>query len=94
MSELTIKTNGQYRPTLIWEDLTPKEQGEFDFTNKEESSYFRYKNWVYTLEDFMRTNCNDVLSKWDGYHSDSFFSGILVKYSSCGDAVMVGTYYS
>jgi hypothetical protein len=49
---------------------------------------------VYTLEDFMRTNGNDTLNKWDGYFGDSFFSGILVKYSSCGDAVMVGTYYS
>jgi hypothetical protein len=36
MSDITIKTNGQYRPTLTWEDLTPKEQKEFDFTNKKE----------------------------------------------------------
>ena len=91
---ITIKTNRQYRPTLTWEDLTLKEQRGFDFTNKEESSYFRYKKWVYTLEDFMRTNCNEALNKWDGYYGDSFFSGILVKYSNCGDAVMVGTYYS
>lgn len=91
---ITIKTNGRYRPTLTWEDLTPKEQKECDFTGKEYSSYFRYRNWVYTLEDFMRTNGNDTLNKWDGYLGDSFFSGILVKYSSCGDAVMVGTYYS
>lgn len=91
---ITIKTNGQYRPVLYWEDLTSKEQGEFDSSTKEESSYIRYKKWVYALDDFMRTNCNDVLSKWDGYHGESYFSGVLVKYSNCGDAVVVGTYYS
>ena len=74
---ITIKTNRQYRPTLTWEELTPKEQKEFDFTNKEESSYFRYKKWVYTLEDFMRTNCNEALNKWDGYYGDSFLVASL-----------------
>ena len=94
MSDITIKTNGQYRPILTWEDLTSKEQKEFDFTNKEESSYFRYKKWVYTLGDFMRADGEDAINKWDGYTPDSSFSGVLVKYSNCGDAVMVGTYYS
>ena len=91
---LTIKTNRRRRPVLSWEDLTPKEQKDFDFSAKEESSYFRYKDWVYTLEDFMRTNCNESLSKWDGYLSDSFFSGILVRYEDGGYSVVVGTYYS
>jgi hypothetical protein len=35
-----------------------------------------------------------IIYEWDGYHSDSFFSGVLVKYSRCGDAVKVATYFS
>ena len=43
MSELTIKTNNQYRELLSWYDLTEKEKFEFDYDNAEESSFFRYK---------------------------------------------------
>ena len=94
MSELTIRTNGQYRPVLCWENLTAKECAEFDKEVFYNSSFFRYRGWVYTLDDFMRVGNNALFTGWDGYHSDSFFSGVLVKYSSCGDAVKVATYLS
>jgi hypothetical protein len=99
MSELTIRTNGHYRPVLCWENLTEKEKAEYDIETFYNSSFFRYRGWVYTLEDFMRIG-NDSgytgldFTGWDGYHSDSFFSGVLVKYSRCGDAVKVATYFS
>jgi hypothetical protein len=94
MSELTIRTNGHYRPVLCWENLTTKECAEFDEEVFYNSSFFRYRGWVYTLEDFMRVDNNAPFTGWDGYHSDSFFSGVLVKYSNCGDAVKVGRYWS
>ena len=94
MSELTIRTNGQYRPVLCWENLTAKECAEFDKEVFYNSSFFRYRGWVYTLEDFMRVDNNAPFKGWDGYHSDSFFSGVLVKYSTCGDAVKAATYFS
>ena len=94
MSELTIRTNGHYRPVLCWENLTAKECAEFDKEVFYNSSFFRYRGWVYTLEDFMRVDNNALFKGWDGYHSDSFFSGVLLKYSSCGDAVKVGRYWS
>jgi hypothetical protein len=95
MSEITIRTNGQYRPVLCWEDLTVKEQGEYDIETFYNSSFFRYRGWVYTLEDFMCIGKDSGFGDgWDGYHNDSFFSGVLVKYSRCGDAVKVATYFS
>lgn len=30
---------------------------------------------------------------WDGYASDSYFSGVLIKLSRDGEEYMVGTYY-
>jgi len=94
MSELTIRTNGQYRPTLNWYDLLPKEQEEYAYLEEEDGSFFRYRGWTYFLGDFMRVDNNAPFTGWDGYHSDSFFSGVLVKYSKCNDAVKVATYLS
>ena len=107
MSELKIRTNGHYRPVLCWENLTEKERAEFDKEVFYNSSFFRYRGWVYTLDDFMRVEANSpvvevkhrslkgltfIIYEWDGVHADGFFSGVLVKYSSCGDAVKVGRY--
>lgn len=93
MSDLTIKTNGHNRPVLCWENLTEKEQGEYDSGVFYDSSFFRYCGWCYTLDDFMRVDGSPFYG-WDGYSSQSYFGGLLVKYSSCGDAVKVATYYS
>jgi len=94
MSEITIRTNGQYRPVLCWENLTVKEQGEYDIETFYNDSFFRYRGWCYFLGDFMRVDNNAPFTGWDGYHNNSFFSGVLVKYSNCGDAVKVATYFS
>jgi len=94
MSELEIRGNGHYRPVLGWDDLTKKERAEFSVDSFYDSSFFRYRGWAYTLEDFMWVAPDAPFKGWDGYHSDSFFSGVLVKYSKCGDAVKVATYFS
>lgn len=94
MTNLTIKTNNHFRPVIYWDELTTKEQEEYEYLTEEGGSFFRYRDWTYFLGDFMRIDDNAPFKGWDGYHSDSFFSGVLVKYSNCGDAVKVGTYYS
>lgn len=93
LATITIRTNSHYRPILCWENLTAKEQAEFDSGLFYDSSFFRYRGWCYTLDDFMRVDGSPFYG-WDGYSSQSFFSGVLVKYSSCGDAVKVGRYFS
>lgn len=105
---LTIRTNNAPRPILQWSDLSEKERREFDYLDTEqrqqEATFFRYKGNVYDLGEFMR--CPDSeqsnpqmraagFHTWDGYHSDSFFSGILVRYTDewC-ESVVVGDYFS
>lgn len=85
---MNITTNNVPRHTLDWFDLTANEKDEFSHSDRESSTYFRYKGWTYLLDDFMR--CPDTLQGWDGYHGDSFFSGIVVKYVD--DRLIVGTY--
>ena len=90
---MNIITNSKPRPILYWQNLTKEEQKEFDYTDKEDGSYFRYRNIVYTLADFLPAQHNKFKG-WDGYLSDSFFSAILVSFSDDNDYVIVGTAYS
>lgn len=94
---VTIKTNHVPRHTIQGYELTTKEREEFDYIPKDEidgHDFFRFKGQVYDLNEFMRVGAAFGLQGWDGYHSDSAFSGILVKYVNHGDSVIVGTYYS
>ena len=84
MSELTIITNNHKREIVYYWELTQAEKEEFDWIKDNENDYtfFRYKGSTYCLSEFMRieNHSNADFMAWDGYSSDSFFSGILVKY--------------
>lgn len=81
--------------------------------SEEEEECFSYRGEVYFLSEFVRVHANPWvvnppawLCAWDGYHGDSFFSGILVRYQkdidSCWpdwypereDCIQVATYIS
>ena len=95
---MEIKTNHHYRPLLSWHELTDAEQAEHedDYDDVQESTFFRYCNWIYDMNDFLRVNDSHLPSAehwlygWDGYKNDSFFSSVVIKYSDCGDAVKIG----
>ena len=91
---MNIKTNHQFRDILNSHDLTPKELKEFNYLDEDEGSFFRYKGQVYDLGEFMAwANPNTPTKKeWDSFRSDSYFSGLVVKYSEGYDAVKVGFY--
>lgn len=108
---MTIKTNNVPRGLLYWFDLTPKEQKEFDHDEREDSCYFRFKGWVYCMDNFLclhnkvhMPSGQEIFPGWDGYESDSFFSGIVIRYPRMEqyrgepepdvERVIVGTYFS
>lgn len=94
---MNIISNHQYRPIILGYELPEKEIPEFDFLSKEEleeSSFFQYRGSYYYLGDFLRIANTEEMEGWDGYSSDSYFSGTLVKLSSDGETVKVGRYYS
>jgi hypothetical protein len=91
---MEIITNNVPRDLLCWHDLTPKEREDFDYIKEPEEfdyRFFRYKGEVYDYYEFQRTP--DSLNWWDGVQSDSYFSGVLVKYTVDSDRVIVGRYY-
>ena len=99
MSDVTIISNNKPRLTLYWHDLTAKEQADHDYLDSQESqecaSFVRYKGYAYNIGEFMRVaKDSDHMPGWHGYHSDSYFSGILLKLCDDSDYVIMGRYYS
>ena len=102
-----IKTNNIPRGILCGYDLTIAEREEFDYIREENPDewasyrFFRYKGIVYDTCEFMRipdhaagVNQLGDFSRWDGYQSDSFFSGIVIRYVDDYERVIVGGYFS
>ena len=93
---MKIICNNKPRHVLTWYDLTDFEQSNFDYLDSDDAqanaSFVRYRGWVYDLGEFMRTP--DDLKPFDGYASDSFFSGVLCRFVDDGDSVIMGRYYS
>lgn len=98
---ITIKTNNVPRFVIDAYELTKKEQKEFDYlewdkleTGEYSRSFFRFKGQLYDLGEFMRCPSTEWFKGWEGYFSDSAFSGILIKYTNDFESVIVATYYS
>lgn len=93
---MKIRTNNQPRNILHGYDLPENLRKEFDYLSDEDfgcNDFFKYKGNYYDLGKFMR--CPEGLKNlgWYGYLSDSFFSGVLIKYTDDYESVIVGTYY-
>lgn len=90
----TITTDNKWRDLTCRHDV-PRAvlDGQFDYQNEEETldGFFKYRGAWYHLDMFTRT---DMFDGWHGYHSDSAFSGVLIKLSSDGERVKLATYTS
>jgi len=100
---MQIVTNHKPRPVIDGYELTATEREQFDYYDWQaiedgttSPQFFRYKGELYDLGEFFTTSeIHTVdLTAWHGYMSDSFFSGILVRYSDDFEEVTVGTYYN
>ena len=105
---LTIRTNHHHVPLIDAWELSPKERAEFDYIDwqaiddgLDSATFFRYRGTLYDLGEFSRdwgitkdTGLPESLRQWDGYLSDSFFSGIVVRIVDDGESVIVGTFLS
>lgn len=104
MSNIKIITNNHWRDLICWAQLTQAEQSDFDYIEGEDRyslRLLRYRGCVVDTRDMMSLGselCNpgrpDEFSAWDAYASDSFFSGVLVRYSPDCEQVQIATYVS
>jgi hypothetical protein len=85
MADCRVFTNNHKRDILYWHELTKKEQAEFDWIETsstlttDDATFFKYTGWVYCLNDILLAGV--MFPGWDGAVSETFFSGILVKYA-------------
>ena len=105
METMQIVTNNQYRPIIDAYELSEKERQEFDYLDwnaidqgSDSASFFKYKGQIYDLGEFQVVtetleNCHG-LKGWNGFSSDSYFSGVLIKFSEDFESVIVGRWYS
>lgn len=103
MSEgFTIKTNNIPRELVSWFDMPADEAQEwFSYVDEDERyspRFVQYRGSWYDVNDFESTRSLGTphpFKVWDGYQSESFFSGILVRYvdSQC-ESVIVARYYN
>ena len=98
---LTIRTNNAKRDILDAWQLTEKERKEFDYLDwgaiekgEGSASFFRYKAQLYDLGEFVQVPHGSGLSNWHGYTSQTFFSGVVIKYCEDFERVIVGDYCS
>ena len=89
---MTIKviTNNVPRPVIDAWELNATERAEFDYIDwdaveqgQASASFFRYKGELHDLGEFMTTSelhQTPELRVWAGYQSDSFFSGLVVRW--------------
>jgi hypothetical protein len=107
---MKVTSNYQPRNVLYWEDLSEKEQSEFDYLEtelqREFARFVRYKGEVISLEEFTVIGHNSnqstlegnpylELSGWQAIRTDSHFSGIVAKYpDNDGDRIILGTCFS
>lgn len=97
---MKITTNNIPRNVIFGFELTEAQRAEFDYLDSiDDASFFAYKGQIYDIGEFMhvdakREPCLSPLAGWDGYSSDTFFSGVVVKYVDDCERVIVGTYYA
>lgn len=100
---MKIKTNNVPRRLVYGYELTKKEAADFDYLSPDElngSEFVRYKGQVYAMGEFMRIDKSiaphpqrDGCENWQGYSSDSFFSGVMVRFLDDGESVVMATYF-
>lgn len=94
---MKVTTNNIPRDVIYGFELTEQERGDFDYMDwdaiergEDNADFFRYKGELYDLREF--EVAPQDFPNWHGYQPDSFFSGMLVRYSEDFEQVTVGWY--
>ena len=97
---LKIITNNVPRNLKYGYEMPENLRADFDYIEADEfdgHDFVEYKGNWYDCSEFMRIENNEEIAGWDGYVSDSYFSGILIRYSGKPydyDQVIMGRFYS
>ena len=92
---MKIITNNHWHNFLYGYELTDKEKREFDYLDDIDfADFIRYRGCLYDPGEFMRVDHIPEFEQWQGYQSDSYFSGVLLRYSRDCEQYQIATYIS
>lgn len=95
---ITVITNGHARDLVSWHDLPTEQREYFDYVTDEEDRYsprfVEYLGSWYDVNEFERVGTYrnfELLYRWHGIQTDSYFSATLIRYadSDC-ESVVIG----
>lgn len=92
---MKIYTNNHHRQFKYRDEVSTKILTEdFDWLGKDIiDGFFYYRGQWYHVSEFMKFDQHAPFDqKWDGYISDSFFSGVLIKLSEDCETYRIATY--
>lgn len=104
-SDITIVTNNVPRFIVEAYELSSAERAEFDYLDwpaiefgNDSAHFVRYRGNLIDLHEFETTRAyaeDSPFRNWDGVLSDSFFSGLVIRYAdpNC-ESVVVGRYFA
>ena len=95
---MEIITNNKPRPMLSLWELPEDVQKDFDYVLPDDGScrFVKYKGaWLdcFDMQSISREQGFDQFKGWHGIASDTFFSGVLVRFVNDND-VIVGRYFT
>lgn len=98
---LTITTDNKFKFFISWDDLTKAQKEDFDYMDNEDkysASFIKYYGSIYDIGSFMRldkdSTFNEIGGNWQGHHDETYFSGVLIELSGCGDCYKIVRYCS
>lgn len=95
---LKIVTNNQPREIIYGSELPKSKRKDFDYIEDDmdfnNNQFVQYRGDYYDLGEFLRIENNSDLKGWNGYSSDTYFSGTLIKICEDNDYVIMGQYFS
>ncbi|CAB5237915.1 hypothetical protein UFOVP142_6 [uncultured Caudovirales phage] len=89
---LKVITNNVPRDLLTWGEIPESARAKFDYIKEDDRwdyRFFSYRGQWYDANEFMRNNAPSLDRKWDGLNSDSFFSGIAIRYVQDYERIVV-----
>ena len=94
---MKVYTNNHHRQLKYRHEVPEKILADyFDWLTEDmggTDGFFCYRSRWYHVSEFMRFDQHAPFDKkWDGYISDSFFSGILIKLPEDCETYQVATY--
>jgi hypothetical protein len=97
MSKLQIITDHKWKAFKYNHEVPKKVLDDYDHLNKEVSfdGWIKYRRRWYHISDFTWIEKKHPFPKnWQGYSSDSEFSGVLIEMSNDWEMYKIGTYLS